>query len=102
MSQKSVEAIIGKLVTDEDLRVRLRTAPGATLRAFREAGLELTPVEHASLLALDPEACERFARRLDPRIQKVSLRATRPLRAPRRPRPGRRRIRPRPRPRTNR
>lgn len=102
MSQRSVEAIISKLVTDEDLRLRLRTAPAATIQAFREAGLELSAVEHASLLALDPEACERFARRLDPRIQKVSLRAAKALRSPRRPGPGKRRHRPRPRPRTNR
>jgi hypothetical protein len=71
MSQRSVEAVIGKLATDETFRRRFFVEPAATLRELGERGCELTPVERLALLALDPVAVESFAGVIDPRLQKV-------------------------------
>jgi len=74
MSQRSVEQVIGKLATDEAFRERFAGSREAALAQAIAGGLELTPVEQRALLALDVCACEQFAGRLDPRIQKISFR----------------------------
>ena len=73
MSQRSVEQVIGRLATDEEFRRRFEEDRGPVIAELVAAGLELTPVEQRALLDLDFVACKRFARRLDPRIQKISL-----------------------------
>jgi hypothetical protein len=73
MSQKSVEIVLGKLVTDEEVRRRFRAAPLEVLESVRRAGWDLSAVETAALRSLDPAALERFALSLDPRLQKASL-----------------------------
>jgi hypothetical protein len=73
MSQKCVEIAIGKLVTDEEARMRLRRSPARWVEALRAAGLELTALEAAALAGVDADACERFAATIDPRLQRVSL-----------------------------
>lgn len=74
MTQKSVEIVIGKLASDEELRRRFRGDRLATLQSLQhEQGLELTAVETASLVTVDLEAFERLARALDPRVKKASL-----------------------------
>ena len=73
MSQKSVEIVLGKLVTDEEVRGRFRAAPLEVLESVRQAGWDLSAVETAALRSVDPTALERFARSLDPRLQKASL-----------------------------
>ena len=73
MSQRSVEQVIGRLATDEELRDRFTTDPATTLERLVAAGVELNPCERAALAALDPRAVRRFARTLDPRIQKSAL-----------------------------
>lgn len=74
MSQRSVEAVIGRLATDEAFRNRFQADRAAVLDELTAQGAQLTPVERQALLDLDFSACERFAERLDPRIQKVCLR----------------------------
>ena len=74
MSQRSVEQVIGKLVTDEDFRQRFDQSREATLAEIVAHGLELTPVEWRALRSLDVSACARLAGCLDPRLQKISLR----------------------------
>jgi hypothetical protein len=75
VTQKSVEIVIGKLASDEELRRRFRHNRLATLRSLaQEQGLELTTVEVASLEGADADAFERLAEALDPRVQKASLR----------------------------
>jgi len=74
MSQRSVEQVIGRLATDEDFRRRFEESREVVLAELIAGGLELTPVEQRVLLDLDFGACRRFARCLDPRIQKISLR----------------------------
>ena len=73
MSQRSVERVIGRLATDEEFRRRFEENREVVLVEMVAAGLELTPVEQRALLDLDFGACKRFARCLDPRIQKISL-----------------------------
>jgi hypothetical protein len=74
MSQRSVEAVIGRLATDEAFRIRFQADRAAVLDELTRDGVTLTPVERQALLDLDFSACERFAALLDPRIQKVCLR----------------------------
>ncbi len=74
MSQKNVEAVVGRLATDEALRGRFHADRAAVLDELAAQGLTLTDVERRALLDLDCGACEQFARRLDPRIQKASFR----------------------------
>jgi hypothetical protein len=73
MAQRHVEAAIGRLVTDEDARRSFGESPAGFVAGLRASGLLFSAAEEAALLAIDPRACERFARMLDPRIQKVSL-----------------------------
>lgn len=73
MTQKSVEIVIGKLASDEELRGAFRRDRVAALRDLRQQGLELSPLESASLVGLDVAALDRLAETLDPRLKKVSL-----------------------------
>jgi hypothetical protein len=77
MSQKSVEVLLGKLVTDEELRRRFEIDPLEVFDWMRGAGWELTSVETEALRSLDPAAVERLAGALDPRLQKASLQQAR-------------------------
>jgi hypothetical protein len=86
MSQRSVEVIIGRLATDEELRLRFREAPEATLRALAEQGLELTATEIASIVACGRRCVDALAGAIDPRLEKASLKpAPRPRRGRKRP-----------------
>ncbi len=78
MSQRSVEAFLGRLATDEGFRLRFRSEPTAVLDELDAGGTPFTPVERRALLVLDLESCERFAGRLDPRLQKVCTRRVPP------------------------
>ncbi|MGE5175933.1 MAG: Os1348 family NHLP clan protein [Hyphomicrobiales bacterium] len=73
MSQLNVERTIGRLVTDEVTRIRFTNDPGAALRELVENGVALTEGERRSLASLDPEAISRFARSVDPRLQRSDL-----------------------------
>jgi outer membrane protein TolC len=77
MTQRSVEMVIGKLVSDEDLRDLFRRDRQAAIRAVVAQGLELNAVEIGGLLALDADAFEQLARSIDARLQKASLRPPR-------------------------
>ena len=67
---RSVERLIGRLVTDENFRASFRRDPHAALVDARAQGIELNSVELRALLATDISLWERFARSLDPRLQK--------------------------------
>src|SRR5438876_994595 len=73
MSQKNVERVIGKLVTDEEYRSRFRIDPEAAVRELVQKGLELTTCEWNALVHIDAQCCDSFANVLDPRLQKASL-----------------------------
>ena len=83
MSQRSVEAFVGRLATDEEFRSRFKADRGAVLDETIAAGTPITPVERQALLGLDFESCEKFAGLLDPRLQKVCTRRVPPADASR-------------------
>jgi len=73
MGQRSVELLIGRLVTDEALRRRFFAEPRETIRLAQQSGLELTATEVDALLASPVALWEVLAAALDPRLQKASL-----------------------------
>jgi hypothetical protein len=79
MSQREVEHLIGRLVTDEEFRREFDTDPGGVLRELVDRGVPLTGSEVAALSATPAEVWHRAARDLDPRLQKVSLKRGRSL-----------------------
>lgn len=74
MAQRSIEILIGRLVSDEAFRSAFRRAATATLTGFVEAGHDLTALEIAALRATPLDVWERAADRIDPRLQKASFR----------------------------
>jgi hypothetical protein len=75
MSQRNVEQVIGRLVTDEGFRRRFAADPRAAVCGLIEGGLHLNSCEVRGLTALDPERVARFAAAIHPCIQKVELTA---------------------------
>ena len=75
MSQRTVERVIGRLVTDEELRFEFTRAPRETLANLAELGWELTAVEIDALLRTDLRLWSDAAARVDPRLQCSSLKS---------------------------
>jgi hypothetical protein len=75
MSQKTVQLVIGRLVTDEELRARFVERPRETLTELREQGFELTEDEIDALARSDAKMWPAMARRIHPRLQRCSLRS---------------------------
>jgi hypothetical protein len=74
MSQKTVQLVIGRLLTDEDLRLQFVERPRDTLLDLREQGFELSVDEIDALARSDPKMWPAMAKRLHPRLQRCSLR----------------------------
>jgi hypothetical protein len=74
MSQRNVERVLGKLITDEEFLGRFLESPQRTLSDLAAAGWELTSVEVAALAALDRGTLRSLPSRIDPRIRRASLR----------------------------
>jgi histone H3/H4 len=75
MSQRAIEQIVGRLVTDERFRRLFVSDAAAALQELAEEGLELTAHEAAALAATDSRLWDTIADRVDGRLQKASLRA---------------------------
>jgi hypothetical protein len=73
MSQRGVEVIVGRLVTDEGFRARFGRDPRATLEAAARKEVDLTPAEIEALANMPGRAWEAMAELVDPRLQRVSL-----------------------------
>jgi hypothetical protein len=73
MSQREIEHLIGRLVTDEEFRREFEADPRAVLRLLIERGVALSGPEAAALAATPASVWQRAAQDLDPRLQKVSL-----------------------------
>lgn len=71
MSQRGVERMIGSLATDEGLRRRFQVDPRAAVQEMVERGLELNECERVSIVSLDVQEIARFARAIDPRLQRI-------------------------------
>ncbi len=74
MAQRSIEILIGRLVTDEAFRAAFIVDPAGTLQRFAESGHELTAVERAALARTPSDVWSRIAGQIDPRLQKARLR----------------------------
>jgi len=72
MSQRHIEILIGRLITDEAFRSAFCADAESTLTGFMDAGHELTSVERAAVRATPAELWEQVAARIDARLQKVS------------------------------
>ncbi len=73
MSQRNVERVVGRLVTDEGFRRRFWEDSTATLAELAEAGCELNPCERHALRSMTRKSVEEFVAAIDPRIQKSDL-----------------------------
>jgi hypothetical protein len=73
LAQRHVEALIGRLITDEQLRGAFLANPEATLGELCERGLELSKTEVAALVSTNRELWRKAAELLDQRLQKASL-----------------------------
>ena len=76
MSQKTVQLVIGRLVTDEELRACFVERPRETLTELRDQGFELTEDEIDALTRSDATMWPAMARRIHPRLQRCSLRSS--------------------------
>jgi hypothetical protein len=74
MSQKTVQLLIGQLLTDEDLRLRFAKQPLETLTKLRDLGFELTQTEIEALVQTDQTLWQTTADRIHPRLQRCTLR----------------------------
>ena len=73
MSQKTVQLLMGRLLTDEDLRLRFAERPLETLTELRDQGFDLTFDEIDAFARSDPKIWPSMARRIHPRLQRCSL-----------------------------
>jgi hypothetical protein len=73
MSQRNVERIVGRLVTDEKFRRRFWEDSPRALQELVAEGCELNACEYRALRSMTRESVERFAESIDPRIQKSDL-----------------------------
>jgi len=75
MAHKIVQLIIGRLLTDEELRLEFLEEPRETLAALREQGFDLTQWEIDALVDTDPEVWVEGAPLIDARLQRCSLKS---------------------------
>ena len=73
MTQRSIEVVIGRLVTDEEFREAFLDDPHQALAGLLERGMHLNHAEIAALVAMDGVFWTRVADQVDPRLQKASL-----------------------------
>ena len=73
MSHRTIERIIGRLLTDEELRHKFTRSPTRTLAELGEQGWELTRIEVDALLTMEIRIWSEVAARIDPRLQRCSL-----------------------------
>ena len=72
MSPAHVDQVIGRLATDEHWRAWFRQQrPEALDSLTAAASLEVTATERRALLELSPDALDRFASAIDPRLQRL-------------------------------
>jgi hypothetical protein len=73
MSHRTIERVIGRLLTDEELRHEFMRSPRRTLAELSEQGWELSRLEVEALLAMEINLWSDVADRIDPRLQRCSL-----------------------------
>jgi hypothetical protein len=73
MTQKNVEWVLGRLITDAEFRRTFHRDPTAALEELAAEGIVLNPVERRALAAVDPRALEDMVSAVSPRLQRVSF-----------------------------
>ena len=73
MTQRNVELLIGRLLTDEEFREVFMADPEQSLRDLLERGTHLTPMEIEALASMDPTLWRHTAKQIDARLQKARL-----------------------------
>ena len=73
MSHRTIERVIGRLLTDEELRYEFVRSPRRTLVQLNEQGWDLSRLEVDGLLAIEIGLWSEVAARIDPRLQRCSL-----------------------------
>ena len=73
MTQRNVELLIGRLLTDEEFRETFMADPQQSLRDLLECGTHLTALEIEALVAIDPKLWRHAAKQIDARLQKARL-----------------------------
>jgi hypothetical protein len=74
MSQRSVEWLLGRLLTDEDLRTQFIREPAETIATLQRQGWDLNASEVEALLSGDPDLWRTLAERIPGRLRRCSLR----------------------------
>jgi hypothetical protein len=74
MSHKTVQLIVGRLITDEEYRHCFLSDPRGALTALRDQGVELTVGEIEALIRTDQALWTDAADRIDPHLQRSSFR----------------------------
>jgi hypothetical protein len=73
MSQRTIERVIGRLLTDEELRHEFTRFPRRTLTDLIEQGWDLSRLEVDAMLATEIDLWSEAASRIDSRLQRCSL-----------------------------
>jgi hypothetical protein len=73
MAQRTVQLIIGQILTDEEFRSDFLERPTDTLRSLRERGVDLTNVEIDALAHTDRRFWLIGAELIDARLQRCRL-----------------------------
>ena len=73
MSQKCVELLLGRILTDEDFRRDFFPIRDFSFAVAASHGLELTAVERSALSTLQGRRFEFIAQTLDPRIARSGV-----------------------------
>jgi hypothetical protein len=80
MSQRTVQLIIGRILTDEELREKFLVSPRDTLTRLRDTGFELTDTEIDALSDTDDRLWTSGADAIDSRLQQCCLKRARIVR----------------------
>lgn len=75
MTQRSVEIVVGRLVTDEEFRDAFRSDPHSALAQLLERGMHLTHAEIGALIGMPSDFWMLVAEQVDPRLQKANLKS---------------------------
>jgi putative modified peptide len=72
MSLRTVQLIVGRLMTDEEYRQHFLSDPVRALATLRAQGVELTAAEIDALIRTDRTLWSDAAARIDPDLQRSS------------------------------
>lgn len=73
VAQRSVEIVVGRLMTDEAFRSAFAADASLALSGLVESGHELTHIEMSALCATPFSVWERAAEDIDSRLQKIAF-----------------------------